>query len=162
MRYWVSDALTAWRSDARPPELPQLRCAAETVQNACESVQVVLKHEREFSLRSVAVTGLDALAPEVRLQRYETYADGSVWPDALVPFAPADVPAQRAQSVWVTLHVAAQTPAGAYHGNITIETGMETVSVPVQVTVYGIRLPDAGRATYSVEYWVSLVGFWWR
>ncbi len=162
MRYWVSDALTARKPDARQPEVPQLTCVAETVQNACESMQVVLKQEHGFTLRGVTVTGLDVLAPEVRLQRYETYADGSVWPDALMPFTPVTVPAQHTQSVWVTLHVAADAPAGTYHGEIVLETDEETISVPVRVTVYGIRLPDAGLAKYSVEYWVSLAGFWWR
>jgi hypothetical protein len=139
-----------------------MACAVETVQNARESMQVVLAAGEAFTLQGVRVNGLDALAPEVRLQRFETYTDGSVWPDALMPFASIAVPKDTVQSVWVTFGTAAGTPPGTYAGTVMLITDDGLTEVPVTVTVHPICLPDAGQATYSVEYWVSLTGFWWR
>ena len=162
MHYWVSDALTAYRPDAKPPEVPVLACVAHTARNACESVQIVLAAGAAYTLQSVAVTGMQGLTPLVRLQRFETYADGSVWPDALLPFEPTHVPAGQVQSVWITFHAQADTPVGQYQGEATLATDTQTLAVPITLTVHDAVLPDAGQAAFSVEYWVSLAGFWWR
>jgi hypothetical protein len=79
-------------------------------------------------------------------------------PDPLIPFidpydgspagAPFAVTANRNQPVWVDFFIPENTTPGVYTGQITISaSGQPTVSVPVQLTVWNLRLPDKNIVT---------------
>lgn len=76
------------------------------------------------------------------------------YPDPLIPFqdpydpahpplgAPFDVPAGRAQPIWVTVDVPEDTPSAVYEGTLTVTAaGRDAVAVPVQLTVWDFAIP---------------------
>lgn len=79
------------------------------------------------------------------------------YPDALVPSKNAcqsstsdddilriDVPtaARTNQAVWVDTYVSKDTAPGTYSQNINLSVGENSVSLPIQITVYDASLPD--------------------
>jgi MYXO-CTERM domain-containing protein len=84
----------------------------------------------------------------------QTGGDGATgwWPDALVPDVdpivgekrnafPFDVPAGENRTVYVDVHVPANTPAGTYTGMLNV-TGGATAQVPVTLTVWDFAIPS--------------------
>lgn len=74
-------------------------------------------------------------------------------PDALVPFeapgpqgrgvVPFPIPAGNLQGVWIDIHVPRNQPAGLYTGVVRVlEDSAETITIPVELTVYDFVLPD--------------------
>jgi len=69
--------------------------------------------------------------------------EGGWRPDVLLTNAPFDIPDDRlARSVWITVHTAADTPAGDYSGTVTVSAaGAEPAELPVKVTVWNFAVP---------------------
>jgi len=65
------------------------------------------------------------------------------WPDPLpLHREPADLTAGQNQAFWITVHVPPGTPAGDYQGEIAIAAAGRSLSVPLQVHVWGFDLPQ--------------------
>ena len=101
----------------------------------------------------------DPLCPaaETALQRYVS-PQARAWPreqrlkaaeelnffDHLSPAAPARVPADSCQTLWLTLNVPPEAAPGIYKGSVRVECpGTEAVAVPVEAEIHGWRVPDS-------------------
>ncbi|HUV40097.1 MAG TPA: hypothetical protein VMY39_10805 [Planctomycetota bacterium] len=92
---------------------------------------------------------LPADALDVRVVRYKFKRIGfsgagvyGVEPWILVDGRTTSVKKGMTRRFWVTVHVPADQPAGLYEGSITV-AGATTFTLPVEVTVLPITLPDA-------------------
>ncbi len=64
------------------------------------------------------------------------------WPDPLLPVSEFDVPGGVTQALWVTVYAPPGTPAGKYHGKVTVTpANAQPFAVSLNVTVYGFDLP---------------------
>ncbi|MEA3403674.1 MAG: carbohydrate-binding family 9-like protein [Armatimonadota bacterium] len=79
-------------------------------------------------------------------------------PDPLVAAEPFDVPEGEVRSVWLTVHTAADQPAGTYRGTITIDpSDAEPLQVPLTARVWDFALPRTPwlRTCYGLGFNVS-------
>ena len=68
---------------------------------------------------------------------------GGNWPDPLLPNAPFSLAPGRLQSLWVTVHTAANTRPGTYTGALGVSIGGSLFrTIPVNVTVRNFELPE--------------------
>ena len=94
-------------------------------------------------------------------------ADGGTgqWPDALVPDVdpivgeqrnafPFDVDNGVTRTIYVEYHVPAGTPAGTYHGQVTVSSDQGTATVPVTFEVWDFDLPSTAslRSAYGLAW----------
>ena len=120
--------------------------------------------------------GFDAVA--LPHQVVSRYADRGVWEmdpdaqgqhvkkllgniqqfDALVDDLPAAIPADSSHPIWLSLRIPPQTAPGVYRGEVVVEAdGIAPGSVPMEVTVFDFRVPDArdfkSHVAIDSEYW---------
>jgi len=75
---------------------------------------------------------------------------GNWYPDALMPLdgplaipnKDNGIPGQRHQTFFVDVFVPHDTPPGVYSGSVVIRSTGESITVPVQMTVWNFTLPD--------------------
>ncbi len=173
---WPSDALSkVMRSEAPKPgsgQVLQITAArAEIV-----SSQVVFKPEKSFDAASATITDLrgtdgDAIihASAVKLQ-WLRYIDisrntGGIPDDELIVKAPASIPdpfwqgsaievkANRAQPIWIEVHVPDNAKAGDYYGKLSVKAEGESFDLPVKLHVWDFEVPS--------ERHLSVIN-WWR
>ena len=80
------------------------------------------------------------------------------YPDALIPLNLAKRAGENKlvkdqnQSLWLTVYIPKNTPAGTYTGNFTLKVGEETETVPVSVRVRDFAIPDEvhARSTFNM------------
>jgi hypothetical protein len=90
---------------------------------------------------------------------YETDRRGW-WPDPLVPLAgPFQVSGGLScQPLWVTIHVPSGTPAGDYHGKVSVlPVNAEPASIQVKLRVWNFELPREGHL--KTHTWDSIEPF---
>ncbi len=77
------------------------------------------------------------------------------WPDPLLPADTLDLPAGQTRSVWVTVAVPKDAPAGDYTGQVALMSlaGVRLVQAPFTVHVWDFALPDQGhcKAVYDLR-----------
>ena len=67
------------------------------------------------------------------------------WPDPLLPVSAADIPDGFSGALWVTVYAPAGTPAGEYHGTLTVRPeGLPPTAILLTAKVYGFDLPVRG------------------
>lgn len=77
------------------------------------------------------------------------------WPDVLRGL-PADGVAlvdKENRALWLTLSVPTGAKPGSYSGEITFSAGDAPLTVPVQLTVHDLLLPDPSRWDFRVDFW---------
>lgn len=81
-------------------------------------------------------------------------------PDALVPLFDGEdgnnsvtVERGRNQAFYISAKTTADTPAGTYRGEATVDTSLGTVTVPVVLTVNDITLPVAANMKTNLQTW---------
>lgn len=81
-------------------------------------------------------------------------------PDALVPLFDGEdgnnsvtVEQGRNQAFYISAKTTADTPAGTYRGEATVDTSLGTVTVPVVLTVNDITLPVAANMKTNLQTW---------
>jgi hypothetical protein len=79
------------------------------------------------------------------------------FPEYLMNERQLDVKEKTWQSVWLTVSIPEKATAGTYSGKVTVRSGQETQSLPVDITVFPLTIP-AGRHLNVVE-WYSTGGF---
>ncbi|MGC9318534.1 MAG: carbohydrate-binding family 9-like protein, partial [Armatimonadota bacterium] len=155
----------------RPAESVEIALAA----NEREAAQVVIVPAGR-ALHDVAVNVSDLTGPadatipsgEIEVARVEyvnvTQSTSKAplgpgrLPDPLVGAEPFDVPEGEVRSVWLTVHAAADQPAGTYRGTITIApSDAEQLHVPMAVRVWDFALPRTPwlRTCYGLGFNVS-------
>ncbi|MBP5672416.1 MAG: DUF4091 domain-containing protein [Victivallales bacterium] len=142
--------------------LPDKAGSALTVSAArgeSEAAQLVIRPEADMTNVAVAVSDLrgpggaeidakniDLLRVHYHNVQIKTDSTGilGLWPDALPPLKPGlAVKGGMNQPIWVRINVPKDAKAGKYNGTITVKAdGGWSVSVPMQVEVFGFVLPD--------------------
>ncbi|MHB8781579.1 MAG: DUF4091 domain-containing protein, partial [Candidatus Geothermincolia bacterium] len=91
---------------------------------------------------------LNVTEPSTSMYGEQSTTGPGWYPDALIPFsapdggAPFSVSAGLNQGVWADIYVPGNTPAGVYHGTLTVSaTAQATRYIPVDVSVWGFNLP---------------------
>jgi hypothetical protein len=121
-----------------------------------EAAQLVISPREDGQLRAVRTglfrNGQGVVAPitvrvdDVTYVEVTLPTDGrcttGAYPDPLPPLAlPRGLARKVNVPLWLTFHVPAGTPAGDYRSECSLETDRGTLSVPIEVHVYGFDLP---------------------
>ena len=156
--WWTS---SGWKIPAGRglPEKSGTALLISAAQGESEAAQLVIRPEVDITNVNVVASELKGLdgaeidAKNIDLLRVyyhdvqiKTDSTGilGLWPDALPPLKPGlTVKAGMNQPIWVRVNVPKDAKAGKYNGTITVKTDDGwTVSVPMQVEVFGFQLPD--------------------
>lgn len=152
-----------------------------TAKNEYESVQIVLRSSKTFTIKDVQFTDLtcgDNTIDKSNLKyNYVEYyravfnspnvAESSLvseapdyFPDALSNEKEMEVDALDAQPIWVRLYVPRETVAGDYTGKVTVVTNKGNIDVPVKAEVNDVVVPDAGSndSQYDLIFWQLMIG----
>ncbi len=152
-----------------------------TAKNEYESVQIVLRSSKTFTIEDVQFTdltcGSNTIDKSNLKYNYVEYvravfnspnvAESSMireapesFPDALSNEKTVEVDALDAQPIWVTLYVPKTTEAGTYTGKVTVVTNKGNIDVPVNAEVNDVVVPDAGsdESQYNIIFWQLMIG----
>ena len=140
------------------PEKTGTALAIGAAQGESEAAQLVIRPEVDVTNVKVVASdlkgpdGAEIAAKNIDLLRVyyhniEIKTDSTgilgLWPDALPPLKPGlSIKAGVNQPIWVRVNVPKDAKAGKYNGIIKVEADGWTVSVPMQVEVFGFQLPD--------------------
>lgn len=69
------------------------------------------------------------------------------WADPLTPLQPFDLHPNRTEAVWFVFYAPPDAPAGRYEGQIRISAESRTLTLPVQVEVVPLTLPQETELT---------------
>ena len=84
-------------------------------------------------------------------------------PDPLLPAEPVDVPEDRIQPFWVTVHVPADTQPGTYTGKVWVQAdGAPMVPVELTVRVWEFALPRRAHLRLNFRFSGRHVAQWYR
>ncbi|MEZ4269072.1 MAG: DUF6067 family protein [Myxococcota bacterium] len=161
----VTHAMTKIRPNSPVPTTTSV--SLDAAQNEFEPFQIVISGSAtKVSASVTALTGPGGAtipASEVVLYRQGLYqintasnSEGATgqWPDPLIPDVdayagekrnafPFDVPSGQVRAIWVEVFVPRGTPAGTYHGQVTVTgTGLTATAVPITLRVRGFELPS--------------------
>lgn len=155
--WWAS---SGWKiSKSRPlPEAASDAAVLSVARNETEALQLVLRPTAELrglTAHAQRLTGPNgAIIPaeciEVLRERYvnvvrptDASTGPGAWPDPLPPFRePITVAANTNQPLWVRIHVPKGTPAGTYHGVVSLTAEGFKAEAPLRIQVYDFELPD--------------------
>jgi Domain of unknown function (DUF4091) len=130
-----------------------------------EGAWIVVRGANQVA-RSLAVEGLASIGVEVDWAHFVSF-DGKLVPDALLPWDGAQRPAERPnQPLYVRVTVPRDARPGTYRGHVAVHADGRTVTVPLTVKVFPVRLPPPGVARgnmltsfhISPEAYVNAVG----
>ena len=149
--------------------------AISMARNEEEGAQLMLFAKQDIPSYTVSVSDLvcgnekiPASDIDVYMLKYQsiddstgkTYPDyyGHKLPDPMLPFETAVeygenlVQQGNNQAVYFDVSTAKDTPAGLYKGTVTVKTDLQTYSVPMEVTVYDVTLPDTSALKTYAPY----------
>src|SRR5262245_15733441 len=121
-----------------------------------EAAQLILRPERDGTLLAASSTALKNERGEpapisitlneqayVRVTQASDAIGSPGWyPDPLPPLRPPlELRTGLNLALWLTFHVAYDTKPGDYQGDLSLETSLGTVEVPMRVQVYDFSLP---------------------
>lgn len=162
---WTVDSLQKLLPDAAPPEAPAARIELACAQNEFEAGQIAIRagsEVKELRVRASDLkrTGGEGAIPAEHVAcnfvgfipiEHNTYytpdeellckAPGEI-PDVLLADEKIALPADRTQTIWVSVYVPKETPAGRYTGTIEVEADGEVTPVPIEVQVFDFAVPD--------------------
>lgn len=122
-----------------------------------EPAQVILRPARDGGLRAAklgplrdatgAEAGITATIDEVAYANVTHPTDATCqrgWhPDPLPPLrAPLALRAGQNQPLWITFHIARDARVGTFRGELSLDTTLGEMRVPVEVHVYDFALPN--------------------
>ena len=125
--------------------------------NERESFQAVIDTTRDLGAIKLSVGDLvgpnDARIPasNVKIDRVEDVLitsppEGALpgpYADIVLPWRNVTLRAGERAVAWITVNVPGEAPAGVYKGEVTAKTAVgRTLALPVELTVFGFRLPD--------------------
>ena len=176
---WPSDALTKVLRSEAPEGGGERVLRIRGARGEVVSAQAVFRPRRSADAVSASVTDLTAVTggatipASVVSTRWVRYIDinrntGGIPDDELVAKAPSSLPdpfwegaaipveADRAQPIWIEVHVPRDARAGEYHGTLTVSAGANTWEMPVHLGVWDFAVPDERHL--SVINWWSFPG----
>ena len=76
------------------------------------------------------------------------------WPDPILDWIDSvDVKAHDLQSFWIRVYAPESMKKGLYSGRVTVSvSGKDVMSVPLQVSVYGFRIPDGSPINSAITF----------
>ncbi|GGC48390.1 hypothetical protein GCM10011386_45760 [Parapedobacter defluvii] len=128
--------------------------------NETECFQIVIRPET--TVERVSVTVNDLVSGSNRISGHTWHQVGYVYistfaghpvpadvsgklsgwyPDPLLTRDHAHLIENWSNSIWVTVHAPAGTPAGTYQGTVELEIGPHTETIHIEATVYGFSIP---------------------
>ena len=165
---WTETSMLRVMPYSLPGEVPKAPVAEIALAgNEYESFQLAVLPAQDVPLRDVALECSDLVCKKAKAQigggHVQWHQVGYVkqdrviphpaarhtapgwWPEMLLPVERFSVAPGFTQAVWVTVYAPPGTPAGHYHGTLTVRpAGLEPVEVDLRVEVYGFSLPVTG------------------
>ena len=126
--------------------------------NASLTVSPLFLDTEELSVNVYSV-GYAQCGPSMR--NYPTEASG-LWPDPLLPFSSAQIPAGETRCWWFTVDTDADTVSGVYTGSVTVVSDRGSRVVPLTVEVLPVTLPRPGRFGCQIGLYWSQISAWYR
>ena len=147
----------------------------DMARNEEEGAQLMLFAKQDIPYYTVSVTDLVCGAEkipasdiDVYMLKYQSIDDstgktypeyyGHKLPDPMLPFDTAVehgenlVEQGNNQAVYFDVSTTKDTPAGLYKGTVTLTTEVQTYTVPMEVTVYDVTLPDSSNLKTFAPY----------
>jgi hypothetical protein len=76
------------------------------------------------------------------------------WPDTLFPIKKAiSLPGTHNTTLWFNVHCPAKTPAGSYHGTVTLSGNGQNQVIPITLDAYGFDIPK--HPTILQNHWLA-------
>ena len=154
--WWAEGAYKVRRADPVPGR-PAAEVALRAARNEYEPFLLVLRPKVRMSEVRVETgplvhrTGASLPAGALSVCRVEyvavtrptdEFGAAGDWPDPLPPYdGPFLAPAGENSSLWITVHVPGETPAGTYRGEVVLSAGPWRRVVPVVLDVWNFALP---------------------
>ncbi|MFC0626979.1 glycoside hydrolase domain-containing protein [Kribbella deserti] len=179
--HWTEPSSTSVFRNSLPTKESGRRITLDAARNEEESAQVVLRSAAAFSIDAVSfspLTGGTTSIPAANLSytflgykylnRNTRFAGQELYP--VVRKAPGDfpdplsnarsmaVPARTSQSIWLTVAVPKELPAGVYAGHAKIATSKGELLVPFSVDVRAVTLPDPKDGVFETSLWHTFAG----
>ena len=183
LKAWSVPAMQTVFPDTLPPDKREVTLRLAAAANEYEPAQLALRASLPVGRVRVSATALKQekgafSIPESQVRaRFVGYVPVPVnspdvppgelaretagyYPDPLLPAPEQDLPVGRTQSVWLTVRVPADAPAGEYKGVVKIETALGAMEVPVALTVWPFRLTDESHMWFGHGCigWGTVVG----
>ena len=174
----------AFRND--PSALLDIKLA----KNEAEAAQILLRSEdKDFLVKNITISSLrlsggTATIPAENIKVYRQhymyidvhystangqYPDGT-YPDALIELKydlshyknGLSVKKGNTQGYWITVKTSSDTPAGLYTGKVTVSTSLGNLEIPVNVTVWNIKISDEShfKTAYALYGLTDYDGQW--
>src|SRR4051812_3296881 len=135
---------------------------------------IELFYERYLQIKGLSFFGYWKGNEHIFPRRFQLPAGLGTWtdrpdhdkyyPDVMVPLELVPnftIASGQNQSVWGDIYVPKTVPTGTYTGNITVsESGQNSYTVPMQLTVYGFELPDTSKTKVMMP--VDISDIMWR
>ncbi len=144
------------------------------IKGEVESAQLIITPDKDvvsfdFSMGDVAAADGSVISADC----FEIYAEAYMdvdssynadsyygyYPDALVPLENYkfrrhnSIKAGQNQGIWMNVNIAEDVAAGTYTGNGTLTLDAQTYSVPVELTVYDVTIPEQIHAESAFSIW---------
>ncbi|GAB3953964.1 hypothetical protein GCM10029976_095250 [Kribbella albertanoniae] len=175
---WTESALTSVFPGSGRSGTAGTGVSLLAARNEYESAQVVLRSPGTFTVNSVELPALASTSHQIPATdlRYRFVGNihlphnssGIVGPVANAPglfpeYLHNDthrtVPSNTTQSISLTVRVPKETPAGIYRGTARVLTSAGTLTVPVQVEVVNVTVPDPDNSALSYSNYTYMFGF---
>lgn len=150
--------------------------------NEYEAAQIMLRKDQRFRIDKVALSDLKSGANTIaaanltyqfvefeRLKANSTFGPSDPvkdlvrkapgdFPDALSNEQSIEVAARTTQPIWVRAFVPKETKPGVYKGTATVQTDQGNSTVPVEIDVQNVTIPDADDSSFTTNLWMILYG----
>ncbi len=118
--------------------------------------QLVLRDVVDFTATGITVNPPAHVKAEAHFAECAVFNDGVPYPDILSSKSEIAVKAHTAQSIWITLRVAADAAPGTYRIPVTAHTSLGDFSVVWMLTVHTATLPAPAESDFGHEYFFNL------
>lgn len=128
-----------------------------TLNASLEVSTICLDSGEELSVNIYSV-GYAQCGPSERA--YPVAASG-LWPDPLLPFSPAKIPAGETRCWWLTVDTSSETLPGVYSGSIRVSSECGERIIPLEINVLPVTLPRPGNFGCHIGlYWPQVAGWY--
>uniref|UniRef100_UPI003F499C7C glycoside hydrolase domain-containing protein n=1 Tax=Nonomuraea bangladeshensis TaxID=404385 RepID=UPI003F499C7C len=180
---WTESAYTSVFPDSRPSADADTTLRLDTARNEFEGGQIVLRRPDTYTINKVRFTDLlsgqdrlDAANLTYNFVEYvhlnaNTIFGGNQWISPVTRKAPGAFPdrllndaslqvkeANATRPIWVRAYIPKSTPGGLYKGVATVETTAGEMSVPIEINVRPVTLPDARDSAFTNVLWTLFFG----
>ncbi|GIP27911.1 hypothetical protein J23TS9_30410 [Paenibacillus sp. J23TS9] len=183
---WVVNSLkTVYRTSALPQN-PVTSIQIVSAKNEYESSQIAVRGASDFKITKVQFSDLvsanrKSIASSNLQYHFEEYElPDTVQPNLFNPervgeqiYPESDIPdplsneksmktaANSTQPIFITSYVPSSAEPGVYQGNVTIKTNRGDYTVPLQVEVANVEIPQTSEAHFMNYIWAMTNGFTW-